>query len=251
MAKMFPKASPQNTGSTRAEPDLYWRLSKNLSDEFTVIHSLPWLASVSKEIDGRSVPTGEIDFLILHRELGILAVEVKGGIFTHDRTEFVYKRTGQKIDPIRQVRRGTHALAQWLHESGAGSGRIGYCIFFPHSEMREAIPIALIDRTVNPPQSIVLDINALNDIGRSIQDVMIYWKKALGSWSLNEQQFQKLVDVILPSSDYTPCWETRIKNDIVTWLQLTPEQVACLKKIEKETRLVVTGFAGTGKSLLL
>jgi phosphate starvation-inducible protein PhoH len=80
---------------------------------------------------------------------------------------------------------------------------------------------------------------------------MIYWKKALGSWSLNEQQFQKLVDVILPSSDYTPCWETRIKNDIVTWLQLTPEQVACLKKIEKETRLVVTGFAGTGKTLLL
>ncbi|OYQ61965.1 hypothetical protein B9G53_24700 [Pseudanabaena sp. SR411] len=251
MAKMFPKTGPQDTGSTRAEPDLYWRLSKYLSDEFTVIHSLPWLASVSKEIDGRSVPTGEIDFLILHRELGILAVEVKGGIFTHDRTEFVYKRTGQKIDPIRQVRRGTHALAQWLHESGAGSWRIGYCILFPHSEMREAIPIALIDRTVNPPQPIVFDINALNDIGKSIQDVMIYWKKALGSWSIKEQQLQKLVDVILPSSDYTPCWETRIKNDIVTWLQLTPEQVVCLKKIEKEARLVVTGSAGTGKTLLL
>ncbi|MFN4868853.1 MAG: nuclease-related domain-containing protein [Pseudanabaena sp.] len=179
MAKMFPKASPQNTGSTRAEPDLYWRLSKNLSDEFTVIHSLPWLASVSKEIDGRSVPTGEIDFLILHRELGILAVEVKGGIFTHDRTEFVYKRTGQKIDPIRQVRRGTHALAQWLHESGAGSWRIGYCIFFPHSEMREAIPIALIDRTVNPPQSSVVLKKSLNFIWGSIQDVIILWKKKM------------------------------------------------------------------------
>ena len=248
---MFPKTGPQDTGSTKAEPDLYWRLSKNLSDEFTVIHSLPWLASVSKEIDGRSVPTGEIDFLILHRELGILAVEVKGGIFIHDRTEFVYKRTGARIDPIRQVRRGTHALAKWLHESGSGKWRIGYCILFPNSEMREAIPIALLDFTVNPPQPIILDINALNDIGKNIQDVMIYWKKALGGWSINEQQFQKLVDVILPSSDYTPCWETRIKNDIVTWLQLTPEQIVCLKKIEKETRLVVTGFAGTGKTLLL
>lgn len=126
MARMFPEVGPQNTGSTRAEPDIYWQLSKKLSDEFTVIHSLPWLASVAKEIDGRSVPTGEIDFLILHQSLGILAVEVKGGILSYDRTEFVYKRTGNRLDPIRQVSRGTHALARWLSDSGAGKWRIGY-----------------------------------------------------------------------------------------------------------------------------
>jgi AAA domain/Nuclease-related domain len=251
MARMFPEVGPQNTGSTRAEPDIYWRLSKQLSDEFIVIHSLPWLASAAKEIDGRSVPTGEIDFLVLHQELGILAVEVKGGIFTHDRTEFVYKKTGERIDPIRQVRRGTHALAQWLHESGYGSWRIGYCILFPHSEIREAIPIALIDRTVNPPQLIVLDINALNNLGENIRDVMIYWKQALDTRQIKQKQLEKLVDVILPSSDYTPCWQTRIKNDIVTWLHLTSEQANCLRKIEQETRLVVTGFPGTGKTLLL
>jgi hypothetical protein len=248
---MFPESGSQNTGSTKTEPDIYWRLSKQLCDEFIVIHSLPWLASAAKEIDGRPVPTGEIDFLVLHQELGVLAVEVKGGVFTHDRTEFVYKKTGERVDPIRQVRRGTHALAQWLHESGAGSWRIGYCVLFPHSEMREAIPIALIDRTVNPPQPIVLDINALNNLGENIQDVMIYWKQALGTWQIKQKQIEKLVDVILPSSDYTPCWQTRIKNDVVTWLQLTREQADCLRKIEQETRLVVTGFPGTGKTLLL
>jgi AAA domain/Nuclease-related domain len=251
MAVMFPKVGPQNTGSIWAEPDVYWRLAKQLSNEFTVIHSLPWLASVAKEIDGRPVPTGEIDFLVLHQNLGILAVDVKGGIVTHNGTEFVYKRTGEKIDPIRQVRRGIHALAKWLHGSGAGSWRIGYCILFPDSEMSESIPIALIDHTVNPTQPIVLDIRHLNNLGTHIQQVMLYWQQSLEIWPIKKQKLQKLIDVIVPSSDYTPCWQTRINNDLVTWLQLTPEQAKCLNKISQETRSVVTGFPGTGKTLLL
>lgn len=248
---MFPQAGPQNTGSTRAEPEVYKQLAEQLSDEFVIIHSLPWLASVAREIDGRPVPTGEIDFLILHRELGILAVEVKGGVFSYDRTEFVYKRTGERIDPVRQVRRGTHALSSWLHKSGAGSWRIGYCILFPHCEIREAIPIALIDRTANPPQPIILDINALNNLGVRIQEVMTYWRQSLANWQIGERQFEKLIDIIVPTADYTPCWQTRINNDVITWLQLTPEQTDCLRRIGREHRFVVTGFPGTGKTLLL
>ncbi len=251
MARMFPKIGPQNTGSHKAEPDIYWRLSKQLSDEFTVIHSLPWLASAAREIDNRFVPTGEIDFLILHQELGILAIEVKGGILIHDRTEFVYKKTGDRVDPVGQVRRGVHALARWLNQSGSGSWRIGYCVIFPNSEMRGSIPIPLIDHTVNPSRRIVLDITSLNTLGEEIQEIMEYWKKALNTWSIKNHQIEKLVNILLPSEDYTPCWQTRINNDNITWLRLTKEQSDCLRRIEKSERLVVTGFPGTGKTLLL
>jgi Nuclease-related domain len=208
MARIFPNDSPQDTGSRSAEPIVYRRLKEQLSDEFVVIHSLPWLASVAKEIDGRSVPTGEIDFLVLHQKLGILAIEVKGGIFTYNRTEFVYKRTGQRIDPVRQVRRGVHALSKLLYESGAGSWRIGYCLIFPESEMQESIPISLIDLTIQPPQPIVLDVSHLDNLGSHIQAVMTYWQKSLGTWEIKTQQFEKLIDVLLPSADYTPCWQT-------------------------------------------
>jgi hypothetical protein len=252
MARMFPKVGPQNTGSRTAEPTVYWRLAKQLSDEFVVIHSVPWLASAAKEIDGRLVPTGEIDFLVLHRNLGILAIEVKGGILAYNGTEFVLKRTGEKIDPTRQVIRGSFALRKLLSESGVINRQIGYCLLFPESEMGESIPISLIDLTVQPPQPIVLDMSHLNNLGAHIQEVMTYWQKSLDTtWEIKEQQFEKLIDVLVPSADYTPCWQTRINNDIFTWLKLTPEQSGCLNKINQENRLVVTGFPGTGKTLLL
>jgi AAA domain/Nuclease-related domain len=252
MARMFPKIGPQNTGSRTAEPTVYWRLAKQLSDEFVVIHSVPWLASAAKEIDGRSVPTGEIDFLVLHRNLGILAIEVKGGILGYNGTEFVLKRTGEKIDPTRQVIRGSFALRKLLSKSGVINRQIGYCLLFPESEMGESTPISLIDLTVQPPQPIVLDISHLNNLGTHIQEVMTYWQKSLGTtWQIKEQQFENLVNILVPSVDYTPCWQTRINNDIFTWLKLTPEQSGCLNKINQENRLVVTGFPGTGKTLLL
>jgi hypothetical protein len=64
---------------------------------------LPWLGQIASEIDGRAVPTGEIDFLILHPKLGILAIEVKGGALKYERHQFVVLRSGRMIDPITQV----------------------------------------------------------------------------------------------------------------------------------------------------
>lgn len=251
MAKMYPELGPQNTGSDRAEPDIYWRLAKQLDDDFTIVHSLPWLATAAKEIDGRDVPTGELDFLILHPQLGILAIEVKGGILSHHRTQFTYKRTGQTIDPIRQVRRGTHALAEWIAKSGGGYRKIGYCLLFPDSEMSgNTVPPALFDATSTPPQNIALDIKHLPELGKHIQVVMAYWKKSLGVSGISQKDINILVELLLPLADYTPSWQTRIANDTVTWLKLTNEQTECLDEISSRDRVVVTGWPGTGKTLL-
>jgi hypothetical protein len=96
MARMIPSQGPAPTSSRVAEPMLYQALAKQLPDDFTVIHSLPWLAKAVKEIDGRDAPTGELDFLILHPLLGILGIEVKGGLVGYDRNAFVFLRTGER-----------------------------------------------------------------------------------------------------------------------------------------------------------
>ena len=68
MAIMIPALTPQETRSP-AEPNIYWQLKLGLADDFVVIHSLPWLCSAVKKVDSKYPPTGEIDFLVVHRRL--------------------------------------------------------------------------------------------------------------------------------------------------------------------------------------
>lgn len=83
MARMIPADGPALTGS-RAEYNLYWILKEQLSGDFVVIHSVPWLTDVASRRSS-GAPTREVDFLILHPEYGLLAIEVKGG--RHDISE--------------------------------------------------------------------------------------------------------------------------------------------------------------------
>ena len=248
---MFPEFGPKSTESEIAEPSVYWRLAKQLPDDFCVIHSLPWLSTAAKEIDNRSVPTGEIDFLILHPELGVLALEVKGGEIIYEKHQYVLKRTRKKIYPVNQVRRGTHGLAEWLLGIEAGAWRIGYAfIFFDNDTTGKSLPPAMIDASLEKPQKILLGRNDFGDLGDKVVEVMKYWKEALGNKSPGEQKISGLIDALLPEADYSLYWLTRIKHDDLTWLQLTDEQSQCLKRTLEEDRFVISGSAGTGKTLI-
>jgi hypothetical protein len=117
MAKMYPFAQPSPTKS-EAEKMLYWQFKKQLSDDYTVIHSLPWLKSAIRSLAEKeyvkNTPTGEVDFLILHPKLGILAIEVKGGAYKYSDHSFVSIIRDEKVDVIGQIRRNTHGLARWI-----------------------------------------------------------------------------------------------------------------------------------------
>jgi primosomal protein N' len=79
---------------------------------------------------------------------------------------------------------------------------------------------------------------------------MKYWQKTLGIRPLTHKQIQEFVDLICPVADYTPRWQTRIEDDTRTWLQLTEEQSKCLEMLLSKPRVVVTGWPGTGKTVL-
>lgn len=70
MACMIPGEGPNDTGSS-AEETVYHLLRRGLPDDFTVVHSLPWLSSGIKAIDSTCAPTGEVDFLVIHEDLGV------------------------------------------------------------------------------------------------------------------------------------------------------------------------------------
>lgn len=242
---MIPETGPNlETGSPFAERKIYQLLKDKLSNDFIVIHSIPWLSEAAKKIDGRAAPTGEIDFLILHPELGVLALEVKGGAIMYDRTHFVYLLNGAKFDPLRQVRSGTHGLARWLGSQHKQFVKIGYALVFPASEIKgRPLPPALSEK-------IIIDIKDLAFLGEKIKDVLNYWKTNLDTKPLGAGKINELADLICPFADYSPSWQGRIEFDNQTWLKLTDEQYSFSQKINEKQRAVVTGYPGTGKTLL-
>src|SRR5579859_7098638 len=74
MARMYPKQLSNFTDSS-AERRLYEYFEAQLPDTFIIMHSVKWLMRDRHHHDH----DGEIDFLIAHKELGLLVLEVKGG----------------------------------------------------------------------------------------------------------------------------------------------------------------------------
>ena len=80
MARMFPNRLLAGTQSN-AERKVFHALKDLLSESYTVFHSIP----VYRQSDhGGRLADGEIDFLVVHPDKGLLLIEVKGGGISHE-----------------------------------------------------------------------------------------------------------------------------------------------------------------------
>lgn len=254
MAKMIPSDGPSDTDS-EAERDLYPLLREQLSDDFFVIHSLPWLTTLTRQRLGSygekllGPPTGEIDFLILHAELGVLAIEVKGGRYTIRDNRFI-KVTGQPVPVIKQVRHNAHGFANQFDPVLEMRARIGYAIAFPDSSFdRRALPPSLSGGQ-GTDDDITILMDDIASIGERVQKIMAQWVVRIGRGPLGEQRLNQLIELIAPWDDGEPTWSARIYGRDERWLRLTDEQLDCLNRIDRVPRQVVVGWPGTGKTVL-
>ena len=68
---------------------------------------------------------------------------------------------------------------------------------------------------------------------------------------ISSDLIDKILEIILPKSDYGACWSSRIKNDSKTWLKLTEQQKECVEMGLKNNRLLLNGWPGSGKTIIL
>ena len=250
MARMIPEHGPHDTDS-RGELHLYSILKLNLPDDYTVIHSLPWLCSAVKELDQNAKPTGEIDFLIIHPENGVLALEVKSGIYRVENSVFIHVKNNFTINPVSQTRKNVHGLATWIGTNPSLRLRIGYGFIFPDSDF-QAIPTSpgMYDTTSHPPQPLYIDYMGIPDAARQITQLMLYWKGALSNPPLGSVRIKELIEFLTPKIDGQPQWGNRILFDNKVWLKLTSEQSKVVRVVLKNKNSLITGWPGTGKTLI-
>src|SRR5579884_2262344 len=142
MVRMFPSYGPVKETTSDAERKVYSALQRGLSDGYFVYHGVTWQY---KDTDGR-LRDGEVDFVIVHQNIGLLLLEVKGGKVECDGADDWYSvdRTGERHsikNPFHQVRVAYHILQRHLEQTRPTSNyaseyRFATGVWFPDMRWR-------------------------------------------------------------------------------------------------------------------
>src|SRR6476660_969247 len=90
-----------------SEADIARAMLKGLPGSYIVMHSMPWVNPARDDL-GAPAREGEADFVILHRQYGLLILEVKGGEMSVKGRRWYRHVKGvlkEIKDPVRQARR--------------------------------------------------------------------------------------------------------------------------------------------------
>jgi hypothetical protein len=254
MATMWPRTLPPEITSNplrKSECAVYRCLQKVLEDPFVVFYSRPWLGLTpyGEEKDG------ECDFLIAHQDLGILIIEVKGGGVAYDpemekwtscdRYGFVHKIK----NPVQQATSSKYQILKKLNDSSAWKSRFiraRHGVIFPDSEKPEkdlgaSIPLRVccfLDEFENDLRGWIL--NRLSE-----QDSFSSREQALGEDGLKalEELLAHPFQLHVPMGKILAEDDTKIET-------LTHQQFHILTTIQDIPRAVISGGAGTGKTVL-
>lgn len=246
MARMIPNV--ELTEILHASEAPVYEALRDLGDQFVVLHSYPWLRPTRG--DG-ALREGEADFVLLHRELGILILEVKGGSnIRHDgRSWFRDNQSGPKTfqDPFVQAQRNMHSLLDLIEERS--NRRIersdltyGYAVVFPQMEYEGKPP-------PNADKAIILTKRNLSFIDQAVRTAYRAWSAT--PRPVSEAQWDSLLrDCLLPKFRiFRPVGPDL---DLVTdkLLELTEVQAQAFEGLYAQTRVLVEGVAGSGKTFL-
>lgn len=252
MAKMFPKVFPEDSVSS-GERKVFEYLKNTAPADWIVLHSfrLP---------RHQTVVFGEADFVVIAPKLGIFILEIKSGGVGFDGSEWIFvnrnhEETRKQRGPFQQGREAMFEIERILVEKlGYNYSRThilyGYGVIFTDES---DFPISAIteDETWRLCQKTdVVDycsfikrlyknfIEELKQLGKNSPE-----KLTAQTSDIIAKTLRPIVDCVVPLKSFVQATE----NDIIS---LTEEQYSCLDDIEINNQIVVTGGAGTGKTLL-
>jgi hypothetical protein len=246
MAKLYPRLLDPTTKSA-GERSLYEALARQLSDDWTVFHSIQRLK------DKRGQPReGEADFILAHPQHGILVVEVKGGQITFDEAAqhfFSRDAHGENHDignPFRQAADNKGWLIEFLRDKPSWPHTrvvIGYAVAFPDTVFLDDWAWQGLTRAV------LLDHNDLLALERRIRSSLDFWR---GTDTSPGREGVKVLEKLLGQSPHirNPLLLEHVRADRQQILELTEDQYEVLTGLEMNPRAIIRGCAGSGKTML-
>jgi len=250
MALMYPAPIESDTRS-EAERFLYRSFKDQLSDDYRVFHSVRW--NMREPSRQHPQANGEADFLIAHREFGILILEVKGGGIRFDNTGWYTKRRDSgkeeklKKDPFEQAKTNLYALRDHLKNSTHTRSFI-YPIY--HAV---AFPDCTITSDMGPsrPKRLVIDDSKLSDLESALRGIFRYWSERYTDHkAISNSALEALTNLLAPTVEISARITSKFADENMEMKQLTQTQYQLLRMLKRQSRAVIIGGAGTGKTML-
>jgi len=249
MARMIPQTvvASDTSGSERR---VFSLLKNSLPDEYVVLHNISWLvrASAHRPTDGQA------DFLVTHPELGLLVLEVKGGVvrFSAQTGQWFTTPSGQsertlKESPFDQAKRNMYALRDLLRDAPNWKREwelLGRSVCFPDGVFRQRLP-------VDDEQSVLLTSEHCSDpagFAQRIEEIMRWWRSPRASFSKAAQQF--VVDLLAQDVEVRQPLGAVVHETDEQIISLSEQQYRVLDLLSRNRRVQVSGPAGSGKTLL-
>jgi Nuclease-related domain/AAA domain len=247
MAQTYPDHLDERTQS-RAERTLYAAFCEQLDDSYVVFHHVGWLAH-----DKRKHPRdGEADFVIAHPDRGVLVIEVKGGTIGRDGTTGRWTTTSAAgitdviADPVEQARNSKYVLLEYLKLALKRYIVVGHAVAFPDGEVKSTF----LGLTL--PRQIVLDASDVGQLARWVGRAFAYWDGRYSGQDtpLGGDGLKKLVAILGNQWKIRPALWKQFDEEGKQLMQLTEQQYSILDALNRHRRVIINGFAGSGKTLL-
>lgn len=235
----------------KAEVQVYDKLSEVLDDNFYVFHSVRWtnVDRAGRETDG------ECDFLVAHPLLGILVIEVKGGVqITNDRKTDTWLskdhngKTHSIKNPVRQVISAKHQIKKLLDKSRdwpERNIRMSHGLIFPGV----AAPEDSLGLEV-PSELICCADQLRTGLRKWVSDRLREGKKKSDEKPLGDHGLEALKKIIGDSITLNSNVRIAIEEAKIEYKGLEPRQYDILGNISRVQRVLIEGSAGTGKTVL-
>lgn len=241
MAKIFPDIYIKEPGTESGAEHKVFKKAALLNDDWAVWHSWRWRRDKHEKIRGVE---GECDFIFLHRHLGMLAIEVKGGIISYKSNQWY--SNGKKIqDPIAQVRRSKFKLINTLSEAGLRDCFVADGVWFPDCQFVSSIASPQLN------ESFCLDSLAI----QAIEESLIYFLRTQREMShvqyeMSVGAFERIIECLNADFNFTQTLCLQINNAREQIIELEKSQKMAYSMLSSTSFGAVRGRAGTGKTIL-
>lgn len=190
---------------------------------------------------------GEVDVMVLHPHYGLVVIEIKAGaVYIKDGTWHYASNRPMKISPPAQARRNRfeihEKLAARIGKDAVQQLTITDAVWLPDVQWKATLPAEFPDR------AFLLDRLNINQPEIALKKLLLAANPSPIAWT--RTQVSAVQELFAPTVHLTVPLANHVDQTKLALRYATQQQIAILKILSTQSRLLIEGCAGSGKTIL-